>query len=387
MKQLGLFEESEELFDFDLMKSKLIENLDSLKNMSVTEQTLYKKWKEMNKKTSLKHSKSFPQLRNKLWAPTDIYNEELTIDEINSIEPEVVYVSDKNEVTEWVNVRKLIHTMEWVANPGRNLKFWVKDKSSGKILGQICVGSDVTSIKVRDAYIGWNKDNKFKDGKLNNTCIATTIVSTQPGGYNMLMGKLVAALTTCKVIRDTWESKYGNKLIAVGTTSLYGIHSMYNGIPHFKTLGETNGKIRLKPDDEVYLPWNKWLKENHPDEHKKAINGTGPKQNIINKVFKHCGIKPTDYDHGFKRGVYLAMLYDNGNDFLNSKIDDSKLTMKKKFIEDIDYTTNWWKPKAIRRYKSLMLNNKIKKGQLFYSDVCNLDWDKTKEKYLVEVGR
>ena len=104
-------------------------------------------------------------------------------------------------------------------------------------------------------------------------------------------------------------------------------------------------------------------------------------------MFKHCGIKPTDYDHGFKRGVYLAMLYDNGNDFLNSKIDESKLTMKKKFIEDIDYTTNWWKPKAIRRYKSLMLNNKIKKGQLFYSDVCNLDWDKTKEKYLVEVGR
>ena len=33
-------------------------------------------------------------------------------------------------VTEWVNYRKLIHTMEWVANPGRNMKFWVRDKEN-----------------------------------------------------------------------------------------------------------------------------------------------------------------------------------------------------------------------------------------------------------------
>ena len=90
---------------------------------------------------------------------------------------------------------------------------------------------------------------------------------------------------------------------------------MYNGMPHLKTLGETTGKVRLKPDDEAYLPWNKWLKENHPEEHKKAINATGPKQNVLNKVFKYCGIKGSAYDHGFKRGVYLAMMYDNGNEF------------------------------------------------------------------------
>ena len=46
--QLDLFQE-EETFDFEGMKEKLIENLDMLKEMTVEEQTLYKKWQEMNK--------------------------------------------------------------------------------------------------------------------------------------------------------------------------------------------------------------------------------------------------------------------------------------------------------------------------------------------------
>ena len=41
--------EEEDIFDFDGNKQNLIDNLDMLKEMSVEEQTLYKKWQEMNK--------------------------------------------------------------------------------------------------------------------------------------------------------------------------------------------------------------------------------------------------------------------------------------------------------------------------------------------------
>ena len=387
-EQLNLFKTEEDTFNFDEMKQKLIDNLDMLKEMSVQKQTLYKKWQEMNKGGKMsKIKKKLLTYQQNLWTPEDITDIKKTRLEIEDLEPYVKLAEPGKGVTEWVNYRKLIHTMEWVANPGRNMKFWVRDRKTDKVLGLICLGSDVTSIKVRDAYIGWDKVNKFDQHKLNNTAIATTICSTQPGGYNMLMGKLIAALTTCKTIRDSWENKYGDKLIAVGTTSLYGINSMYNGMPHFKTMGETAGQVRLKPDDDVYLPWNTWLKENHPEEHHKAINATGPKQNIINKVFKHCSIKPSTYDHGFKRGVYLAMMYENGNEFLRGEIKESELKLKKKFKEDIPYTEKWWKKKAIRRYENVYNQNRIKSEQLFYWDVIDLTWKETQDKYLKEVGR
>ena len=93
------------------------------------------------------------------------------------------------------------------------LKINVKDRVSGKLLGQISLASDVTAMAVRDNFIGWTKDNKFVDGKLNNTTIASTIVCTQPLGYNFLGGKLIAMMTTVPEVRNYWKSKYDNVLI------------------------------------------------------------------------------------------------------------------------------------------------------------------------------
>ena len=50
-----------------------------------------------------------------------------------------------------------------------------KDKNTEKVLGVVCLGSDVVSIGVRDKHIGWTKGNKLDDGKLRHTSIATTI--------------------------------------------------------------------------------------------------------------------------------------------------------------------------------------------------------------------
>ena len=81
------------------------------------------------------------------------------------------------------------------------------------------------------------------------------------------------------------------------------------------------------------------------------------------------------------------MMYDNGNEFLRGEIKESELKMKQKFIEDVEYTCRWWKPKAIRRYKNIYTSGRIKEEQLFYWDVIDLPWDITKSKYINEVGR
>ena len=203
----------------------------------------------------------------------------------------------------------------------------------------------------------------------------------------MLGGKLIASMTTSSNVREQWKKDYGDILTGITTTSLYGIHSQYNGIPLWKTLGESNGKILIKPDDEVYLVWNQWLKENHPEEHLKAISNTGPKQNVINRIFRHLEIKPKNYEHGFKRGVYFANIYENGKEFLRSEIKEEDLIMKPKYQQDTDYINNWWKPKAIRRYTKLFDDNRIKPDSLFYSKIIGMTWEEAKQQYLQEVGR
>tara|TARA_B100000287_G_scaffold278332_1_gene262273 strand:+ start:227 stop:1393 length:1167 start_codon:yes stop_codon:yes gene_type:complete len=376
-------------FCFETERQNFIDNLDMLKGMSVQEQTLYKKWLEFNKdeRVRLNFRKNYYKSElfyKSIWRPTDINNKQLTISEIENLDPIVVEAKDPSE---WTLLRTLISSMEFTANPGRNIRFFAKDRTSGKYLGVISVGSDVTSIKVRDDYIKWTKDNKFVDHKLNHTCIGTSIVPTQPLGFNFLGGKLLSALVTTSTIRNKWEENYDEVLVGVTTTSLYGVHSQYNGIPHWKTLGESTGKIAIKPDDVVYKVWSNWLKENHFEEYDKAIHATGPKQNILNRVFRHLGIKPKDYEHGFKRGVFFANMYDNGLEYLRNEITDKDLVMKKKFTEDYDYINNWWKKKAIKRYTKLLEQGRIKDETLFYNDMFDMTWEQAKEKYLTDVGR
>lgn len=384
-------------FDYDVEKGKFIENMDYLSSMSVEEQTLYKKWQEWNYDlaTSMKRKAGLALHYDALWMPKDIQNKEQTIKEIEDLEPYVEIVDDPKESTRWTEIRKLIHTMSFDANPGRNVKIYIKDRVSGKILGMISLASDVTSLGVRDKYIGWTQDNKYKDGKLNHTTIASTIVCTQPLGYNFLGGKLIACMATSEVVRKHWKEKYGQTLIAVGTTSLYGIHSQYNGIPHFKTLGESAGKVATKPDDSVYEPWHHWIKENKSEEYaiqtaeKEGVDGpaTGVKQKVINMIFKEVGIKASHYQHGFKRGVYFAQMYENGNEFLRNEITEDQLIMKDKFVDSDEYTMKWWKPKAIKRYEKLHEEGRIKPESLFYLDIIGMSWEDCKEKYLKEVGR
>ena len=379
-------------FDYELEKQKFIDNMDFLKSMSVQEQTLYKKWQEFNKDEKLMSQiTSLDVISNQLWKPTDINNLEQTIQEINDMEPIVEYTQDN---AKWTLLRQGISSMEFVANPGRNIKFYVKDKVSNKYLGVICMGSDVTSLGSRDEYIGWTRDNKFKDGKLNHTAIGTSIIATQPLGYNFLGGKLVSALVTCSTIRNKWQEMYDETLVGATTTALYGIHSQYNGIPHWKTLGETKGKISIKPDDSAYDVWHQWLKENNSEKYHKLVelrpNGqpqTGIKQKIIQMIYQELGIKRAKYEHGFKRGAYYADIYENGRPFLRNEINEDELVMKEKYKLDYDRIINWWKPKAIRRYEKLHKENRLKPESLFYSDIIGMSWEETKEKYLGDIGR
>jgi hypothetical protein len=104
-------------------------------------------------------------------------------------------------------------------------------------------------------------------------------------------------------------------------------------------------------------------------------------------MFNELGIKQSSYNHGFKRGVYLAQMYENGNEFLRGEIDESSLIMKDKFEKGDEYSIQWWREKAKRRYMKLVEESKLKPEVLWYLPIIGTKWEDAKEMYLKDVGR
>jgi hypothetical protein len=384
-------------FDFNNERKRLVASLDKLKAMSVQEFTFYKKWEELNQDQNnmSKMGSDAVSAQGKIWRPTDINNELLTVNEIEELDPEVIFVPDgSDQYKDWTLLRIFCHTMEFNQNPGRFLRFLIKDKTKNKYLGVLSVASDVIVITDRDKYIGWSGDNRLKDKKLAYSSIGSCIMSTQPFGYNFLGGKLIACLATSQVVRDTWKRLYNQSLVGMTTTSLYGSYSMYNNIPWWHKCGSSAGKILIKPDQYCYETWHQWLKDNRKEEYIKAMTQkegvagpvTGAKMKILSMIMSACDIKLKNYVHGYERGVYYSCFYENSKEFLQNKIDEDKLLMKPLIKDDVKSIINWWKPKAIQRYKKLYAEGKTKNNTLFYDTMIGMSYEKAKNTFFADVG-
>ena len=364
-------------FEFDESKFKRLEkrreemiaNLEFLKTLDAREILMYNKVDEVNNLNISKTTKD--AVFKNLWKPNDIYNQQQTIEEIQKIKPILKSTSSTDEFN---SIRVLTHSLHWKQNVGRNLKYIVEDEGSGMFLGLITIASDVVSIQSRDEKIGWNSENKFKQKKINNSAIASTIVPTQPLGYNFLGTKLIASLCTLPQIQNDWEEKYGDKLVGITTTSLFGSKSSYNGIKWWKKMGTTAGKMILPPNENHYKFWHDWLKENYEDYDKliKTENDTivsGPKQKVLNKIFQLLGISISDYYHLNNRGVYYSPLYSNTYQFLRGEIGEDELEPHSNGVGDFDEIMEWWRVRAINRYKKLFEEDRIDDEPIWYDEI------------------
>jgi hypothetical protein len=239
--------------EFDEKNEKLgvIDNLNYLKSLSVEEFTFRKKWEEIRYLLNENTKQNAGRIKGKIWTPTNLEDLEKTIRELTDLRPVIIPVEKSEDKEDWDIMRYFVSTAEYNQAPGRYIRYSIIDENTGKFLGISAIASDVISISDRDTYIGWTSDNRLKDKRLANSAIGTTIVPTQPFGYNFLGGKLIASLLSTKAVRDYWkETDKDGKDILVGltTTSLYGSNSMYNGIPYWHKCGSSHGKIPIKPD-------------------------------------------------------------------------------------------------------------------------------------------
>jgi hypothetical protein len=382
------------LFDFEAEKKRLIENLDWFKSMSVEAFTFYKKWEELQE-TDICES---GVVKAQIWTPLDLQDEKYTVKEIQELKPRVVGVNTPELDKTWHTLRKYSHSAEHHNTPGRFMKFLLVDDVSGKILGFTSIASEMPALKGRDEVIGVKRDVWMaKDGKgtNNHSVQCPCIASTQPLGYNFLGGKLMATMLTTSTVRDAYFQQYHDVLVGMTTTSLYGAESMYNGIKWWKGVGISAGKIYLQPSPDIYDRWHEWLKKNKKDVYlekmtqKEGISGpvTSAKMRVINMIFKETGIKSSTYHHGYQRGCYYSCFYENGFSFLRGEIDESQLVMKPLFKNDVQAVLDWWKPKAINRYKKLKAEGRLNGEKLFYNNVKGMTYEEAKKTFSGAVGR
>jgi hypothetical protein len=189
-------------------------------------------------------------------------------------------------------------------------------------------------------------------------------VPTRMFGYNMSGGKLLALLAISDEVIQKWEEKYGDKLVGVTVTSLYGRGTQYNRLKYFKYLGVTKGQGSNQIPDKTYrMLRDAVIEHDGKIPSGKFTRGKNSRMSIVRRGCKILGLKSSELTtHGNKRGIYWADLSPNTKDFLCQKIDNLEYYELSK-----EYLVSYWKETwAYRRLQNLKKENKLLTKKTFF---------------------
>ncbi len=420
-------------------------DLTFLSSLSVEQYTLLRKWREIQEfkvkrsvKTVLPLNDFFGKpekemlsladlnlIKSRMWSPE-------SPDDYLKLEPRLqICNGHKDNLKTWGLLRSFTSTMLNNSIPGRNIRFIAYDAVTSKYLGVICISSDFMDLTARDKKIGWSREVKTAGKMINHIGIGSTIVPTQPLGYNFVGGKLLALLILSDYSEDAWTTHeeikhinvrkselqkarmlaYGNvdikkekdikydRLVGVTTTSLYGSFSQYNGLKYWKKAGRSAGSIKYEPSRDIVNRCKEWLKWNHRImywEWYEAKSNTGHpfkrdfKQRSLAWIYKEFGISKEIIQADHERGIYFCTLFNKTNEYLRKEItEDELIAGGKRFDNSIEAIGELWKTKyASKRVKRLLELGNYNTESLFYDELIYLDsWEEVNEKYIKNVGR
>jgi hypothetical protein len=384
-----------ELTDSDI-KEMLEENFEYLTSMSVKEYTLFRTWVDLRKKykeeTKVEDDpfddffdepeeegmSVIQTVKSNIWVPE-------SPDDYLNIEPRLIWATNNEYTEQWQILRDFGASNIWHQSPGRLFKFIVIDDVTGKYIGFLSMGSDFIAIGGRDEYIGWTNDDKLlpkEQGRLRNTCMGSTIVPTQPFGFNYNGGKLMALLTASAPVADKWYQQYGDILVGCTTTSLYGGASMYNRLANWRKCKSSKGEIAIEPSEDVWDVCREWFRKNYPELQPKTPPGkkilSHPKAKTLAAIYKHLKIKVPK--NNAPRGVYWNELYKDTKEFLRHEKDKVE---HRKYDNSVEALTDLWKERyAKKRVANLLENDRWTDDVLFYDDLLDLEWEEVVEKYI-----
>ena len=254
---------------------------------------------------------------------------------------------------------------------GRRIRFLVRDRHNGKLIGIFALGDPVFNLSARDNWIGWT--HRDRCDRLVHVMDAY-VVGAVPPYSKMIGGKLVAALMTSREVKRVYERKYlGSesvirkrkhraRLVMLTTTSALGRSSIYNrlslpGGPRFLRIGVTKGFGHFHLSGEIFEALRGHLENTgHPYASGHRF-GMGPnwKLRVARAALESIGIDGNSIlKHGVEREVFAIPLAENWQKILlGTSKSVRSLTSPASEISDF-CLTRWMVPRASRddRYKS-----------------------------------
>ena len=400
-----------ENIDENELRARVIEELTYVSKMDVKEYTLYQKWCEVQERypsiivndlwegemcvlQDEEQRRAIAEVKHNFWIPE-------SPEAYEALEPELLYTNKDKDLPElWNCIRTFSSTMKNNSNIGRNLNFIVRDRVTKKYLGVICISSDFLDLTPRDRYIGWSKELKTQGGMINHTAIGSTIVPLQPLGFNYVGGKLLALLCLSDPIQELWEKLYGDKLVSITTTSLYGKTkadglSQYDNLDYWQKMGFTSGSVSYEPTSTTRYMIREWLKTNHTRRYfdwyiAKKPSGQPHKRDHKNRsltfAYSKLNVPKELIKSEHARGIYWCPLYAETVEFLRGEIDGKN--MHKCFDSSVEDLSRIWKDKHAKpRIKHLVKKGRVSSDTLFYDNLAVLSWQEAKDLYLPQVGR
>ena len=283
--------------------------------------------------------------------------------DVNNINPILINVDSKSSYwKEWKSIEQNVASFEFRRSPGRNMYYLVKNEYDDRNLGVIDINADFLSLGPRDSFIGWDKNQKIE----NNTHIAniSICVPTRHFGYNLSGGKLLALLSISNRIVTDWKEKYGDDLVGITVTSLYGRGTMYNRLKHFNYVGKTAGQGTIQVGKNIYKKLRDVVE--HFDGDIPYGRFTKGKNTRIQVIRRGCNLLNIDSKifttHGISRGIYFAELCENTKDYLCNRT-DLPIYLDLSTDSLIQYWKDTW---GTRRLNNLINRNELQIKKTFF---------------------
>ena len=108
-----------------------------------------------------------------------------------AIDPQIVEVKKETEESELFRVATLLWSVPVSRGYGRRMRFIIRDRQNGKLVGLLAIGSPVFNLHARDEWIGWSAE----DRRDRLTSVMDAYVAGAVPPYSQLIGgKVVCSL-------------------------------------------------------------------------------------------------------------------------------------------------------------------------------------------------